>query len=88
MSEETYKRIANETESLLTKLRIQIDKLKDEEKVTKNKTSDLKENEEKIRMLIDIKNPTRELLQTIIDRIIIDKDRNIEIIYKFSILNN
>ena len=88
MSEETYKRIANETESLLTKLRIQIDKLKDEEKVTKNKTSDLKEYEEKIRMLIDIKNPTRELLQTIIDKIIIDKDRNIEIIYKFSILNN
>ena len=88
VSEETYKRIANETESLLTKLRIQIDKLKDEEKVTKNKTSDLKEYEEKIRMLIDIENPTRELLQTIIDKIIIDKDRNIEIIYKFSILNN
>ena len=85
MSEETYKRIANETESLLTKLRIQIDKLKDEEKVIENKTSNLKEYEEKIRMLIDIENPTRELLQTIIDKIIIDKDKNIEIIYKFSI---
>ena len=36
-------------------------------------------------MLIDIENPTRELLQTIIDKIIIDKDKNIEIIYKFSI---
>lgn len=88
VSEETYKRIANETETLLTKLRIQIDKLKDEEKVIKNKTSNLKEYEKKIRMLIDIENPTRELLQTIIDKIIIDKDRNIEIIYKFSILNN
>ena len=39
-------------------------------------------------MLIDIDNPTREFLQTIIEKIIIDKDKNIEIIYKFSILNN
>ena len=52
-----------------------------------NKISDLKEYEEKIRMLIDIEHPTRELLQTIVDKIIIDKDKNVEIIYKFSILN-
>ncbi len=38
-------------------------------------------------MLIDIEHPTRELLQTIVDKIIIDKDKNVEIIYKFSILN-
>jgi hypothetical protein len=37
-------------------------------------------------VLIDIENPTRELMQTIIERIIIDKDKNIEIVYKFSIL--
>ncbi len=30
----------------------------------------------------------RKLVQTIIDKIVIDKDKNIEIIYKFSILNN
>ena len=42
----------------------------------------------KIKSLIDIENPTRELMQTIIDKIVIDKDKNIEIIYKFSILNN
>jgi hypothetical protein len=36
----------------------------------------------KIESLIDIENPTRELMQTIIDKIIIDKDKNIEIVYK------
>ena len=85
VSEETYKRIANETEKLLTKIRIQIGKLKDEDKVIENKSSDLKEYEEKIKKLIDIENPTRELLQTIVDKIIIDKNKNVEIIYKFSV---
>jgi len=51
--------------------------------VIKDKTSDLKEYEEKIKKLIDIENPTRELLQTLVDKIIIDKDKNVEIIYKF-----
>ena len=45
-------------------------------------------NYNKIRELIDIDNPSRELIQSLIDKIIIDKDKNIEIIYKFSILNN
>lgn len=88
VSEETYKRIANETESLLNKIRGQINTLKNDGKILKNKTSELKEYEEKIKMLIDIDNPTREFLQTIIEKIIIDKDKNIEIIYKFSILNS
>ena len=87
VSEETYKRIASETEKLLNKIRNQIDKSKEEDKVIKNKTSDLKEYEEKIKKIIDIENPTRELLQTIVDKIIIDKDKNVEIIYKFSIVN-
>lgn len=88
VSDEMYKRIANETEVLLSKLRNEINKLKDDTKVIKNKTDDLKQYEDKIKSLIDIENPTRELIQTIIEKIIIDKDKNIEIIYKFSILNN
>ena len=87
VSEEMYKRIANDTEVLLTKLRKEINKLKDDNNIIKNKTDDLKQYEEKIKSLINIENPTRELMQTIIDKIVIDKDKNIEIIYKFSILN-
>ena len=88
VSEETYKRIANDTEVLLSKLRKEINKLNEDKKIIKNKTEDLKEYEDKIKSLIDIENPTRELMQTIIDKIIIDKDKNIEIIYKFGILNS
>ena len=40
-----------------------------------------------MKMQEDIENPTRELLQTIVDKIIIDKDNNVEIIYKFSVLD-
>lgn len=88
VSDEMYKRIANETEVLLSKLRSEINKLKDDTKIIKNKTDDLKQYEDKIKSLIDIENPTRELIQTIIEKVVIDKDKNIEMIYKFSILNN
>lgn len=88
VSNEMYKRIANETEVLLRKLRSEINKLKVDTKVIKNKTDDLKQYEDKIKSLIDIENPTRELIQTIIEKVVIDKDKNIEIIYKFSILNS
>ena len=88
VSDEMYKRIANDTEVLLQEIRKEINKLKDSTKTIKNTTDDLKKYEDKIKSLINIDNPTRELIQTIIDKIVIDKDKNIEIIYKFSILNN
>lgn len=49
---------------------------------------DLKKFEEKIKELLNIENPFRGLLKAIIDKIVINKDRNVEIIYKFGILNN
>ena len=85
VSDEMYKRIANETEVLLTKSRTEIKKLKADEMDMQNKTDDVKKYEDKIEALIDLENPTRELMQAIIDKIVIDKDKNIEIIYKFSI---
>ncbi len=88
ISEETYTRIAKDTESSLNKIRYEIEKLRNNKKEEKVNKNDLKEYEDKIRQLVDIENPSRELLQALIDKIIIDKDRNVEIIYKFSILNN
>ena len=72
----------------MNKIRYEIEKLRNNKKEEKVNKNDLKEYEDKIRQLVDIENPSRELLQAIIDKIIIDKDRNVEIIYKFSILNN
>ena len=76
ISEETYTRIAKDTESSLNKIRYEIEKLRNNKKEEKVNKNDLKEYEDKIRQLVDIENPSRELLQAIIDKIIIDKDRN------------
>ena len=84
ISDVTYKRLSQETESLLNKIQLDLEKYKN----TKNEgiqTKELEEYEKRIRELIDIKKPTRELLQTLIDKIEIDKDKNIEIFYRFMI---
>ena len=88
VSEEMYLRISRETENSLIKTREKIQNLQDTKEEKKVNKSEIKDYEDKIRKLIDIDNSSRELIQALIDKIIIDKDRNIEIIYKFSILNN
>lgn len=88
VSEEMYLRISRETENSLVRIREKIQSLQDAKNDKKINKNDLKNYEDKIRELIDIDNPSRELIGALIDKIIIDKDRNIEIIYKFSMLNN
>ena len=46
----------------------------------------LPEYEKVLKELINADNPSRELLIAIIERIEIDKDRNIEINYRFNII--
>ena len=87
VSEEMYLRISRETENSLVRIREKIQSLQDAKNDKKVNKNDLKNCEDKIRELIDIDNPSRELIGALIDKIIIDKDRNIEIIYKFSVLN-
>lgn len=84
ISDVTYKRLSQETERLLNKAQLDLEKYKNIKTET-IKTKELEEYENKIRELIDIKKPTRELVQTLIDKIEIDKDRNIEIFYRFMI---
>ena len=88
VSEEMYLRISRETENSLIRTREKIQSLQDIKEEKKVNKSEIKDYEDKIRKLINIDNQSRELIQALIDKIIIDKDRNIEIIYKFSILNN
>ncbi|CDE74079.1 unknown [Clostridium sp. CAG:451] len=83
-----YLRISRETENSLVRIREKIQSLQDAKEEKQINKSEIKDYENKIRELIDIDNPSRELIQSLIDKIIIDKDKNIEIIYKFSILNN
>ena len=53
-----------------------------------NHINSAKEIKKMKKKLINLDKPSRELLQSIIYKIIIDKDRSIEIFYKFSLLNN
>ena len=88
VSEEMYLRISRVTEDSLVRIREKKQSLQDAKNNKKVNKNEFKKYEDKIRKLIDIDNPSRELIGTLIDKIIIDKDKNIEIIYKFSILNN
>ena len=84
ISDVTYKRLSQETERLLNKAQLDLGRYKNTKKESIKKKG-LEEYEKRIRELIDIKKPTRELLQTLIDKIEIDKDKNIEIFYRFMI---
>ena len=88
ISESTYIKLSKETEILLNQSKLRLDELKNNDSIKTDSNKKIKEYENTIRSLIDLENPTRELLQAIIEKIIIDKDKNIEIIYKFSLLNN
>ena len=88
ISEDTYKRLSRETEILLNQSKERLEGLQSIDKKKIDSAKEIKKYEEKIKELIDLDKPSRELLQSIIDKIIIDKDRNIEIFYKFSLLNN
>ena len=88
ISEDTYKRLSRETEILLNQSKSRIEELQAVDKKKKESSKEMRNYEDKIKELINLDNPSRELLQSIIDKIVIDKDRNIEIYYKFSLLND
>ena len=88
ISEDTYKRLSRETEILLNQSKARLEELQSIDKKKIDSAKGIKKYEEKIKELINLDKPSRELLQSIIDKIIIDKDRNIEIFYEFGMLNN
>ncbi len=81
----TYELLKQSTEKEIEELNSKVEKLenlKSQKKVYNTKLSDVVD---KIKKLLDLEHPTRELLLDVIDKIVIDKDRNIEIFYKFGI---
>ena len=52
----------------------------------KNKSSVLPNYTKKIKKLLDLNKPKKELIDTLIDRIVIDKNRNITIKYKYDVV--
>ncbi len=87
VSVDTYKQIAISYENKISVINSKIEELNNQ--ITNKSTiKNIPNYTNKIRNLLDIKSPTRELLFTIIEKIEVDKDRNIIIKFRYNILND
>ena len=84
ISVDTYTRLSSNTENLIRTYNSRIKELENSINEVPKKHND-EEIKQKIKELISMKKPTRELLFILVDKIIVDKDKNVEIIYKFSV---
>ena len=86
ISVDTYKVLASESENKLKQINESIENEQVKKYKIKNKSSVLPDYTKKIKKLLDLNKPKKELIDTLIDRIVIDKDRNITIKYKYDIV--
>ena len=73
ISEDTYKRLSRETEILLNQFKTRLEELQSIDKKKIDFAKEIKKYEEKIKELINLDKPSRELLQSIIDKITEEK---------------
>lgn len=88
ISADTYMRIAKTVENKISLLEKQLNEIKSNEKNLKEDKKKFLDYESEIKKLLDLDNPNRELIKTLVDKIIIDQNKNVEIIYRFKILDN
>ena len=86
ISADTYKVLASESESKLKQINESMENEQVKKYKIKNKNSVLPNYTKKIKKLLDLNKPKKELIDTIIDKIVIDKDRNITIKYKYDVV--
>ena len=86
ISVDTYKVLASESENKLKQINESIENEQVKKYKIKNKSSVLPDYTKKIKKLLDLNKPKKELIDTLIDRIVIDKNRNITIKYKYDIV--
>ena len=86
ISAELYKELSNESETKLKKINNIIEEEKIKKQNIKNKANILPDYTKKIKELLDLKKTKKELINTLVDKIIIDENRNINIIFKYDII--
>ena len=86
ISAETYKELAKESETKLKEINDLIGNENIKKYKIKNKVNVLPDYTKKIKKLLNLNKPKKELIDTLIDKIIIDKDRNITIYFKYDIV--
>ena len=86
ISTDTYKELASEFEQKLKQINEEIENQNIKKYKIKNKTNILPDYTKKIKKLLDLNKPKKELIDTLVDKIVIDKDRNIIICFKYDIV--
>lgn len=86
ISADTYKELASEFEQKLKQINEKIEDQNVKKYKMKNKASILPNYTKKIKKLLDLNKPKKELIDTLVDKIVIDKDRNITICFKYDIV--
>ena len=86
ISADTYKELASEFEQKLKQINKEIENQNVKKYKMKNKANTLPDYTKKIKKLLDLNKPKKELIDTLVDKIVIDKDRNITICFKYDIV--
>lgn len=86
ISAELYKELSIESEIKLKKINNMIEEEKTKKQNIKNKVNILPDYTKKIKKLLDLNKPKKELIDTLIDKIVIDEKRNINIIFKYNVI--
>ena len=88
ISVDTYMRLTSQVEKQISSLNSRVYEIDNEENQIKTDTKEISKYEEQIKSLLNLDNPNRELIKTLVKNIYIDKDRNIEIQYRFKVLDD
>ena len=86
VSVDTYKEFASEFEHKLKQINENIENQNIKKYKIKNKANILPDYTNKIKQLLNLNKPKKELIDTLVDKIVIDKDRNITIYFKYDIV--
>lgn len=86
ISANVYKELASPFELKLKQIVERIDEEELKKYTSRNNQSILPNYIKKIKELLDLNKPKRELIETLIDKIVIDKDRNITIKFKYDVI--
>ena len=86
ISADNYVRLSSQTEKQIASLNSRIYEINNEENQIKEDTKEIIKYEEQIKALLNLDEPNRELIKTLVKRIYIDKDKNIEIQYRFNVI--
>ena len=85
---DNYSRLIEQTEKQISALNNRIYELDNEEDQIKEDAKEITKYEGQIKSLLNLNEPNRELIKTLVKAIYIDKDKNIEIQYRFKVLDD